>query len=192
MYYLSGQKNVDKDLINAELNRRREGLECNSIRKVKLSNRFISWLFNKYDLVEFTVHFYDSEPEFDYDEDDDSWDYKPPSYTNMEWFKLWRDYEHQRIRFCNFIDVFSPGIWGLSDKDNKELVINNLKSFRSLPDSKADRVYVYDSYKDNNEFINIYCYSRDLEGADYWLTMKKKPVKKKKKSKKIHKKSKNS
>ena len=46
-----------------------------------------------------------------------------------------------------------------------------------------------DSYKDNNEFINIYCYSRDLEGADYWLTMKKKPVKK---SKKNHKKSKES
>ena len=35
------------------------------------------------------------------------------------------------------------------------------------------------------------CYSRDLEGADYWLTMKKKPVKKKK-SKKNHKKSKKS
>lgn len=61
MYYLSGQKNVDEDLINAELNRCREGWECSPIRKVKLSNRFISWLFNKYELVEFTVHFYDSE-----------------------------------------------------------------------------------------------------------------------------------
>ena len=192
MYYLSGQKNVDKDLINAELNRCREGRECSPVRKVKLSNRFISWLFNKYELVEFTVHFYDSEPEFDYDEDYDGWDYKPPNYTNMEWYKLWRDYEYQRIRFCNFIDVFGPGIWNFSDKDNKELVVNNLKSLRNLPDSKTDRVYVYDSYKNNNEFINIYCYGRDIDGADYWLIMKKKPVKKKKKSKKNHKKSKKS
>ena len=71
MYYLSGQKNIDKDLINAELNRCREGCECSPIKKVKLSNRFISWLFNKYDLIEFTIHFYDSEPELDYDEDYD-------------------------------------------------------------------------------------------------------------------------
>ena len=192
MYYLSWQKNVDKDLINAELNRCREGMECSSVRKVKLSNRFISWLFNKYELVEFTVYFYESVPEFYYGGDNCNWDYKPPSYTNMELYKLWRDHEYKRIRFCNFTDVFGPGIWGLSDKDNKELVINNLKSFRSLPDSKADRVYVYDSYKNNNEFINIYCYGRDIEGADYWLIMKKKPVKKKKKSKKNHKKSKKS
>ena len=191
MYYLSWQKNVDKDLINAELNRCREGCECSPIKKVKLSNRFISWLFNKYELVEFTIHFYDSEPEFDYDEDD-GWNYKPHNYTNMEWYKLWRDHEYKRIRFCNFTDVFGPGIWGISDKDNKELVINNLKFFRSLPDSKADRVYVYDSYKNNNEFINIYCYGRDIDGTDLWLVMKKKPVKKKEKSKKNHKKSKES
>ena len=192
MYYLSWQKNVDKDLINAELNRCRDLRGCKKDKKVKLSNRFISWLFNKYELVEFTIHFYDSEPEFDYDENDDGWNYKPPSYTNMEWYKLWRDHEYKRIRFCNFTDVFGPGIWGISDKDNKELVINNLKFFRSLPDSKADRVYVYDSYKDNNEFINIYCYGRDIDGTDLWLVMKKKPMKKKKESKKNHKKSKKS
>lgn len=192
MYYLSGQKNIDKDLINAELNRCREGLECSPVRKVKLSNRFISWLFNKYELVEFTVHFYDSEPEFDYDEDYDGWDYKPPSYTNMEWYKLWRDHEYKRIRFCNFTDVFGPGIWGFSDKDNKDVVIRNLKFFKNLPDSKSDRFYAYDFYKDNNEFINIYCYGRDIDGDDLWLIMKKKPMKKKEKSKKNHKKSKES
>ena len=140
MCYLSWQKNVDKDLINAELNRCRDGLECSPVRKVKLSNRFISWLFNKYELVEFTIHFYDSEPEYSLDKPlypihYDGWDYKPPSYTNMEWYKLWRDHEYKRIRFCNFTDVFGPGIWGFSDKDNKELVINNLKSFRNLPSS---------------------------------------------------------
>ena len=191
MYYLSWQKNVDKDLINAELNRCRDRRGCSPVKKVKLSNRFISWLFNKYDLVEFTIHFYDGEPEFNYDEDYDGWDYKPPSYTNIEWYNLQRDHEYYRIKQCFYIDVFGAGIWGLSDKDNKEIVVDALKSFRSLPDSKADRVYVYDSYKNNNEFINIYCYGRDIEGADYWLTMKKKPVKKKK-SKKNYKKSKKS
>ena len=113
MYYLSGQKNVDKDLINAELNRCREECECDPVKKVKLSNRFISWLFNKYDLVEFTIHFYDSEPEFDYDENDL---YPLFNYSNEEILELLSKYNIK-------IDELNKEQYGL--ENNKIEILNN-------------------------------------------------------------------
>ena len=65
MYYLSGQINVRKDLIEKELSRTPEL----NFKQLKLTKKFISWLFRHYSVHEFTIHFYDDEPEYGYDEE---------------------------------------------------------------------------------------------------------------------------
>ena len=156
MYYLSGQINVRKDLIEKELSRTPEL----NLKQLKLTKKFISWLFRHYSVHEFTIHFYDDEPEYGYDEENNP----------MERYKIWRDHEERRMTFNNWIDVFGPGIWDCTDKENEEIARNALVSVRNWPVKKKDRIY----WAKNDDYIRIYCYGRDFCGADYWFIMKRK------------------
>ena len=156
MYYLSGQINVRKDLIKKELSRTPEL----NFKQLKLTKKFISWLFRHYSVHEFTIHFYDDEPEYGYDEENNP----------MERYKIWRDHEERRMTFNNWIDVFGPGIWDCTDKENEEIARNALVSVRNWPVKKKDRIY----WAKNDDYIRIYCYGRDFCGADYWFIMKRK------------------
>lgn len=163
MYYLSGQINIRKDLIEKELNR--GVFQSSDFKQLKLTKKFINWLFRHYTLHEFTIHFYDDEPEYEYDEENDTIPYFP-----MDWYKLWRDYENRRMTFNNWIDVFGPGIWDFTDKENEDIVRDCLISVRNWPVKKKDRVY----WAKNEDSIWIYCYSRDFLGEDYWFIMTRK------------------
>ena len=157
MYYLSGQVNIRKDLIEKELSHNSEF----NFKQLKPTKKFISWLFRHYTVHEFTIHFYDDEPEYTEDE--------YCGMAPMEWFKLWRDHEERRMTFNNWIDVFGPGIWDFTDKENEDIVRDYLISVRNWPMKKKDRVY----WAKNEDSIWIYCYGRDFLGEDYWFIMKR-------------------
>lgn len=157
MYYLSGQINIRKDLIEKELNR--GNTQASDFNQLKLTKKFIGWLFRHYTVYEFTAHFYDEGPE-----------YEERYYTPMEEYYLWKENENHRMTFNNWVDVFGPGIWYLSDKENEDIAKDRLKSVRDWPVKKKNRIY----WAKNEDSIWIYYYGRDFLGKDYWFIMKRK------------------
>lgn len=155
--YGAGQICVREDLISKELSRLEERYN-QSFSKQKLSNKFLDWLFRRYETWETTIHFYDSEPEI------------PDDATPAEIFELFLANEERRMTFNNWVDVIGDGIWGLTqrdaDKDSRDLMVE----FRSSQVKKRDRVY----YMNTGDVAMVYCYGRDFCGVDYWFILKKK------------------
>ena len=156
---------VRKDLIEKELEY--HNLQFNSL---KLTKRFISWLFRHYTTVEFSYHWYDSEPEVpeEWDQDGDEWD-------NLEFRKIWyqlvREYEPLRITRNNWIDPFGPGIWSMNSKQvdsiSKEAMIN----VRKTSVKKKGRLHI--AHRKTEDVYFIYWYGRDFMKVDYWWVMKR-------------------
>lgn len=155
--YGAGQICVRKDLIAKELFSLQERYS-NTFSQQKLTNRFLDWLFRRYETWETAIYFYDSEPEI------------PDDATRAEIFELFRNHEERRMTFNNWIDVIGEGIWDMSQRDadrqSKDLMID----FRQSSVKKKDRIY----YMNTGDFAVIYCYGRDFSGADYWFMLKKK------------------
>ena len=86
--YGAGQICVREDLISKELSRLEERYN-QSFSKQKLSNKFLDWLFRRYETWETTIHFYDSEPEI------------PDDATPAEIFELFLANEERRMTFNN-------------------------------------------------------------------------------------------
>lgn len=147
---------ISKELIDRELEKDREdGFEFSY---KKLSNKFLDWLFRHYYCVEQCVNSYDSEP-FEYDE----WkELRKTSEGRSKIAQAYRDYEPQRIRFNNWQDAFSKGLWGMTqeivDKGAKE----SLKMARNIPACKNDRIY----FAEQGDQIRIFLYTRDIEQID--------------------------
>lgn len=163
MFRYSGQRCVRKDLIEKELD-----IPGVQFRQQKLSNRFLDWLFRHYKTHEFTVHFYDDEPELrnDIRYDDPWWD----TSEGIEYVRSkFRENEDRRMTFNNWIDPFGEGIWGWSQKQVDKFAKEHLKSVRDWPVSKKDRVY----YGFKDDYIYIYCYGRDFLGNDLWFILHK-------------------
>lgn len=153
----AGQICVRQDLIEQEL--KRIGLAHGATFKPqKLTNRFIDWLFRRYETIESSIHFYDEEPEV------------PENATPSEIHELYRGYEECRMTFNNWVDPIGYGIWNMTqheaDKQSREWLI----TFRSLPVKKNGRVW----YANTGDMALIYCYGRDFSGVDYWFLLRKK------------------
>ena len=107
-----------------------------NVKRLKLHNRFIEKLFNKYRVNEFLVKFYDSE--------DTTWD--------------------ERIEFNNFIDVFGRGIWGQSQSTADNFAKGYMKEFRKAGHLKdrcwigeyGNNTLVYLYGRDIHEFDLVY------------------------------------
>ena len=119
MYYLSGQACIRPDLIAKELSSAENRFLC-KFHEQKITKRFLDKLFNQYFVQEYTIHFYDSEPEYPKNHPyDDPW--LKTSEGRVFDRKLWRDYEERRMTFNNWIDVFGNGIWGLAQKETDKI-----------------------------------------------------------------------
>lgn len=156
-------KFIDKELIQKEL----QGDIDNGFifTYKKLSNKFLNWLFRHYYCVEECENFYDSEP-LDYSE------WKKLQETSEGISKLaqaYRDYEPERIKFCNWQEPQMEGNWGITQENVDKYAKIDLKDVRNIPDAKKDRIY----FAQKDDEIRIYIYSRDLLYHDLWFIFKK-------------------
>lgn len=172
-------KNISKQLIEKEL---KSDIEKGYVFTYKkLSNKFIDWLFNKYYCHEMCVNFYDSAPEFDDEEYNmyidyeykgkDSFKYSKKQHTKEELKqaydkikKAYKEYESERILFCNWQEPYFKGNWGMTQLKVDRIAKNTLKEFKRYNNQK-DRVYI--SIKKDE--IRIFLYSRDIVGKDVWF-----------------------
>lgn len=173
MYYLSGQACIRPDLIAKELSSAENRFLC-KFHEQKITKRFLDKLFNQYFVQEYTIHFYDSEPEYPKNHPyDDPW--LKTSEGRVFDRKLWRDYEERRMTFNNWIDVFGNGIWGLAQKETDKIAKDSLKDIRKWPISKKGRFFL----AEKGDFLYLYCYGRDFKGEDYWFVLQKRNSKNK-------------
>ena len=113
-------KNIDKGLIKKELNE-----DDIKYKKLKLTNKFINNLKNKYSLVEMCENSYDSEPiencpncKFEYKTvTDEEYDELIKTIDgSLKLKKIYQDYEKHRIEFCNWQEPTFKGNWGQSQQ----------------------------------------------------------------------------
>ncbi len=172
--------NIRKDLITKEL-----ADDKLQYKHCKLSNRFLSHIFNKYYCLEMCENFYDSEPELDNKLDEMHFDFmfnkSESSYKHQDLLdayikvkQIYRDYENKRIEFCSWQEPYFDGNWGMSQMEVDNTAKNTLKHIKRKSISKKDRLY----FAKDEEQIRIYCYSRDYSYRDYWFIFKKKTNKK--------------
>lgn len=153
-----GQINIREDLIEKELQRgMRKGTE---FHKIKLSNRFVDWIFRKFYTVEFCINFYDREPDWNENyEDEDA----------MPTYEEYRAFEEQRMAQLSWQDPFGEGIWGWSQKTVDSYSKKMLKGIKDYNIKKKDRLYC----GTDKDYFYVYWYGRDCYGIDYWWIMKR-------------------
>lgn len=149
--------NIRKDLIEKEL----ENNHGFQFKYQKLSNKFIDWLFNHYNVWECTIHYYDSEPELPEDCDEEEFE--------KIWKQLVEDYEPKRITMCNWIDAVGPGIWGMTQQETNKRSKEVIKRLRGQISMK-DRLY----YSNIGDKALIYFYGRDVLKHDLWFVFRRK------------------
>ena len=124
-------------------------------------------LFEKYNLHEFTIHWYDSGPRFSNiscDLCDDK---------NCNKCSIWKEWDgsKKQLTYNTWIDVEGPGIWGMSQKECNNLVKKRID--RILKDEDFDLRFYYYQPPDEN-YINFFWYNRDRERFDYWFIFERK------------------
>ena len=166
-------KNIDKELIKKELN------EYDiKYKRLKLTNKFINNLKNKYTLVEMCENSYDSEPIENYL--NCKLEYKTVTYEeynellktidgSLKLKKIYQDYEKHRISFCNWQEPTFKGNWGQSQQNVNIYGIRKLKYIKRSGYSLKDRLYV--GYEE--DYVYIYVYFRDVLYEDIWFVYRK-------------------
>lgn len=99
---------VRTDLIDKELNQDPN----RTYKKLKLSNRFIDWLFRHYYTGEFTEHYYDS------------------------------DIVKDRLTYLVWIEPYGEGIWNMSQATADKVARNSLKYVRKTNVKKDGRLWI--------------------------------------------------
>ena len=159
---------IRKDLIEKELKEKEASFGA-SFKKLKLSSRFIDWLFNHYYTVEFAELWYDSCPDVP-----EAWEkqveYNFDYWNSKEYRQLEEEYEPKRLEFNNWIDPFGKGIWGMSQAEVDRLAKKSLKYVRKTSVKKDGRLYI--AY--NEDMISIYWYGRDFMKVDYGWHLRRK------------------
>jgi hypothetical protein len=161
---IEDMKFIDKELIRLELKRDIENGFVFTYKK--LSNRFLDWLFHCYYCIEQCDNFYDSEP-LKYNE----WnELQRTSDGRAKLSQAYRDYELERMNFCNWQEPRFAGNWGLTQRSVDKWAKVDLKKTRDIPDSKRSRIY----FTQKDDVIRIYFYGRDLLQYDQWFIFKRK------------------
>lgn len=99
---------VRQDLIDKELNQDPN----RTYKKLKLSNRFIDWLFRHYYTGELTEHYYDS------------------------------DIVKDRLTYLVWIEPYGEGIWNMSQATVDKAARNSLKYVRKTNVKKDGRLWI--------------------------------------------------
>ena len=137
---------IRQDFINEETKRDTD------VHEVKLTKRFISWLFRHYYTECLTFNFYDM---------DSSWD----EFSPVTWDK--------RISTCVWQDYFDNGCWCETQREVDRLAKLNINDFR-----KAGHFYRRfwigrRMFDDGSEGIHLYLYGRDIHEFDLHIFFKK-------------------
>lgn len=174
--------NIRKDLIEKEL----ENEFCLIYKPLKLSNKFIDRLFNHYYCHEMCENWYDSEPNYNEEENDKYMTYcsilqgnyfnycesgkeypveeLKQAYLNI--LQQRRDYEPKRIGICAWQEPYFKGNWGYSQEFVDSCARNVMKKeIKKINVPIKDRLY----YAVKDDMIWIYFYGRDFGYTDYWF-----------------------
>lgn len=142
---------------------------------IPLTNRFLNHLFANYTCHEYTIHFYDSQPEIDDCLSDMAYDYAfgfvdtpENKAAYLEECRLFDEYNQslQRLTRINWIDVYGPGIWNHTPNQVDGMCYEELSRIRRGNISCKDRLFVG---KHSNGNLCIYYYSRDYDFVDHWF-----------------------
>lgn len=175
---------ICKDLLKQRLEELTHGDGAEYV-PLKISNRFVRWLFNHYYCHEFLECYFDSEPNIPEEQLDAYLDYSRP-YPDFKYCKTehtedelreafeavrkaYHDYEPQRLKFNNWIDVNGRGIWGMSQKTVDSLAREYLIGTKTYSPGYHGRLFI--SYK--GDMITIYYFGRDARLVDFIWTFKK-------------------
>ncbi len=189
---------VDEKLIKKEL----ESQADIKFKHLKMSNSFLSHLFEFYDCHEMCENFYDREPEVEdelYDkyfayqygrEEKESsmlsfqtgaefknsssknWTEEELKEAYFQVKKMYKDFESERIKILNWQEPYFEGNWGLTQAKVNKQAKIVLKQIKKTSVSKKKRLY----YGEKDDFFYIYFYGRDFMYKDYWMIWKKKPA----------------
>ena len=130
--------------------------------------RGLKELFDKYNLHEFTIHWYDSSPKFNNISCDLCEKYIP--CPRCEIWKKW-NFSKEQLSFNSWTDVEGPGIWDMSQEQCNKRAKERLEIICGEKDSSI-RTFYYQT-PDKNYFY-IFYYNRDKEHFDYWFVFEKK------------------
>ena len=129
--------------------------ECQVLKnysEIKLTSKFISWLFNQYEVFQYTVNFYDAEPSEE--------EKQQPDFD-------WEQFENtKRMVFNNWVDIFGSGIWDMTQKEVDQSARSVLKEFRKSGHLKG-RCWMAKS----NKMLHLFCYGRDIHKYDLHFIM---------------------
>ncbi len=140
---------IRKDLIENELKYIQEKLGI-KFKSFKPSNKKIDWIYNHYNIDEFSEHWYDL------DEDSDLLCGRPPIEVN------------------NWIDMWGPGIWDTSQKKANKFSKNNMKWYKKHLPALKERFWIAETKWVLPEMLFVYCYARDIYKEDLWWCFLKK------------------
>ena len=108
---------------------------------------------------------YDSEPDIDYDK----WkELQSTEEGRIKYKKMCKEYEPKREEFCNWQDEYSESSWGLSKKQLKRIILNELHHIKK---------YTYPKYNGERRFwvgksedrCILYFYGRDIFQSHTWF-----------------------
>ena len=156
-------RNIRMDLIEKEF--QHPSTKEVSFKNFMLTARFIVWLFQKYHVAGYSIHYYDSEPEVpaEWDRDGDEWD--DPTFKPI-WSALVQAHEPKRLLFCNWIDPFGPGIWGWTQERTNASAAALLHELLDMVYDPEDRFYV--GFGQAGKAF-LYFYGRDTLEYDLWF-----------------------
>lgn len=152
---------------------------------LKLSKRFVCWVFNHYYCYEFLECYFDSEPHLPKETFDMYLDYSHPypdfkhckaEHTDDELReafefveKAYRDYEPQRLKLNNWIDLNTEGNWGMTQKLVDSWARECLISTKKYSPGYHGRLFM--AKKD--DMFWIYYFGRDVRAIDFLWVFKK-------------------
>lgn len=119
-------------------------------------------LFTKYDLHEFTEHWYDGDP--------------PQCRLCNNYIcedcnarKQWMGSEEQ-LSFNNWIDVWGPGIWDMNQSECNRMVKDIFRNEIYKDTEMKDRLFWYQP--PTQEYFHMFYYNRDRKNKDYYFIFK--------------------
>lgn len=150
-------RDLDKFLAIQEIGR----ITTDPVEELELTYDYICWLFDNYEVREYSNLFYDNDPPECRDCHRVDWCEK----CDIE--KEWHNSEEQ-LSFNNWIDVWGEGIWG----NSQQSVDNRVKwIFLDMlyEEDMEYRLWTFD--RDNEKWV--YYYNRD-RFSDYWFIFRRK------------------
>jgi len=129
----------------------------------------IEELFENYHIQETTQHWYDSSP--------NECDTCNKHYSKCNKCQLWKEWEgsEKQLSLNNWIDVYGPGIWGMSQEESDEQARDILNKAISKEENMERLFFCVPQIINKKEYFDIFYYNRDREHSDWWFVFRRAP-----------------